>query len=124
MSTPTSSTPTPTVTTTSTTPPAEVGFFAELIARFVSPTPTFFAILRNAGLVLGVLSAIPTLLTAVGISIPSAYTGIASKIISAISFATALVSQLGSTTVPATPVETTTTTTMSTTEPTTLSASK
>ena len=69
-------------------------FIIEFINRFVGKTPTFFKVLRNISIVLGILASIMPILGMFDIQFNLGISLVLQKIIAVAAFVAALVSQL------------------------------
>jgi hypothetical protein len=56
-------------------------FFADILARFISPTPKFFKIMQIIVTVITVLIGLPAFLEDTGVAIPEAWEAISSSIV-------------------------------------------
>lgn len=69
-------------------------FIIEMINRFVAKTPTFFKVLRNISVVLGILASVLPILAMFDIQFNLGISLVIQKIIAVSAFIAALVSQL------------------------------
>ena len=69
-------------------------FIIELINRFVGKTPTFFKVIRNISVVLGILASIMPILGMFDIQLHLGISLVLQKIVAVSAFVAALISQL------------------------------
>ena len=73
-------------------------FVMELIIRLFSKTPWFFKVVRILGIAVGAITGLPVFLASIGISIPTAWDAVSSKVIAIAALVGTFIAQMTVTT--------------------------
>lgn len=90
------------VSTPSSTVQTVVAFFAELVGRLFSKTPTFFKVIQIVSTLVAIVTGLPSIITGLGIALPASVTGLENTVLSVAGLVGLFISSLPVTTSTAT----------------------